>query len=371
MKRDLAYGLMDPLNPFGTDNLRSLSEFYRLSRNPLERALGTIGGSDNVSRLLLESQQTGGLATRMRDPYPDTATATLIKGEHDFGLRHTMKAVETAKRDRNIFVQTLAEDTLFLTRRAALDAFDGGIMRTAQALARDTGTLASVIAATRQRGEIANVATSIVQRMDAMRLTELAGSSFPTPAADLFARHFANAREAAEQLEGAATPEQRAALVAMLLGAVLALLRGMAANTRKELFGLGAFMLFSLACDVNSLIPSEPPPGLTPAQVEMIEETHRSTADLAREFHAYVESEQHLDDAYVAALPRAELKRTAVIRMEPNGHGRTLMRAPEGTLLAVVRTDRRWRLTVYRDPLTDELAQGWIYAPAIRLFDDG
>lgn len=339
---------MESRNPYGANNLWSLSELYRQSRNPLEHALGIIGGSNSIGRLLGESQQTGELAARMRDPYPDTATAALIKGEHDFGLRHTMKAVKTAKRDRNLFVQTLAKDTLSLTRRAALDAFDDGIMRTAKTLARDTAMLESVIAATRQRDEIASLATSIVQRMDTLRLTELAGGSFPKPAAELFAHHFANAREAAEQLEGAAPQEQRAALVAMLLSAVLALLRGMAANTRKELFGLGVFMLFSLACDVNSLIPSEPPPGMTPAQVEMIEETHRSTADRAREFHAYVESEQHLDDAYVAALPQAELKRTAVIRTEPNGHGRTWMRAPEGTLLAIVRTERRWKLTAYR-----------------------
>lgn len=362
---------MDPRNPFGLGDVQPLSELRRLTRNPIAAALGTIGSGDGIGRLLRQSQQMRELAARTRDPYPDTVTALLGRGRDDFGLRHTVKAIETAQRDRNLFARTLANNDLFLTRRAALDAFNGGIMRTAETLARDTGTLASMIAATRQRDDIAGIASSIVRRMETLRLTELARTSLPTPADEPFARHFANAREAAARLEEAATEEQRTALIATLLGAVLALVRGIAANTRKEFLQVGFVMLFGLACDVNSLLPGAPLPGMTPAQVQMLDDTHRSTADLAREFHAYRESERHLDDAYVADLPRAELRRRAIIRAEPNADGRALMRAPKGTLLAIVRTERRWRLAVYRDPLTDALVQGWIHAPAVRLLDDG
>lgn len=369
--RDLAYGLMDLRNPFGVGDLRSLSELQRLTRNPIEAALGTIGSGDGIGRLLRQSQQMRGLAARTRDPYPDTVTALLGKGQDDFGLRLTVKAIETAQRDRNLFAQTLAKNDLLLTRRAALDAFNGGIMRTAETLARDTGTLASMIAVTRQRDEITGLASSIVRRMETLRLTELARTSLPTPADEPFARHFANAREAAARLEEAATEEQRTALIATLLGAVFALVRGIAANTKKEFLQVGLVMLFGLACDVDSLLPGDPLPGMTPAQGHVLNDTHRSTADLARKFQAYLESERHLDDAYVADLPRAELKRTAIIRAEPSGDGRALIRAPERTLLAIVRTERRWRLVVYRDPLTDQLAQGWLHAPAVRLLDDG
>ena len=73
------------------------------------------------------------------------------------------------------------------------------------------------------------------------------------------------------------------------------------------------------------------------------------------------------NEAYVSSLPRAELNRPAPIRCAADGTAQVILKAPKGMLLAVKQSQGRWRLVVYRDPLTDQLAEGWVYAPSVQL----
>lgn len=362
---------MNPRNLFGDDQLKTVSELYRRSRPPLEATLATLGGTHGLKRLIDQALEAQSLVSRIRQHSPETTSALMARGGRDFGLNHTMRAIDEARRGRELFLQTAAGTDLSATRRAAIDAFDSGILRTANAIASDTGLLASAIAATRQRADIALLASNIAERMDAMRLTELARGALPRPTLDQIAGHAAAAREAAERLRQDVTEDQRTALLATLLGAVLAVLQWVAGNTKREVLGVGLLMLVSLTADVNSLIPREPPPGMTPQQVQTLNETHSATLELSARLKELVESDRRLDEAYVADLPRAELKRAAIVRAEPSSEGKAAMRAAEGTLVAIVRTEGRWSLAVYRDPLTDELAQGWVTTRAVRMLDGG
>jgi hypothetical protein len=247
---------------------------------------------------------------------------------------------------------------------------DTGILRTAETIARNQSVIAAAIAGTRRHDEIAGLASSIVNRIDALRLGEFGRDSFPVSLTEQFAKEYETVREAAERFEAAETDEERAALLRTLLAAIVAILRGIAGNTKKEVLSIGLLMLFSLSADVNSLIPHDAPPGMTPAQVEMLEETHRTTETLQRELEQYLESDHRLDETYVSNLPRAELARAATIRVEPERHGKALWRAPAGTLLAIAMVKGKWKLATYRDPLTDELAQGWVYGSTVTMLDD-
>ena len=110
---------------------------------------------------------------------------------------------------------------------------------------------------------------------------------------------------------------------------------------------------------------------MTPAQVQMLEETRSGVDRMIEEWSAYRTAEHSIDEAAVADLPRAELSRGATIRAEPRREGKALAKAPEGTLLAIAGSQGRWRHVYYRDPLTDQLALAWVYGPAVRLLDDG
>ena len=73
------------------------------------------------------------------------------------------------------------------------------------------------------------------------------------------------------------------------------------------------------------------------------------------------------DNAYLEGLPRAELKREAAIRREPQGKALVLTRGGKGLELAIKESRGKWRLVVYRDAL-NELAfrkAGSITAPAV------
>ena len=73
---------------------------------------------------------------------------------------------------------------------------------------------------------------------------------------------------------------------------------------------------------------------------------------------------------YVASLPRGELARKANIRSGPSGSAARIMVADAGTPIAVVKSEKRWRLVVYRDPLTEQLAQGWVYETLVAMVGD-
>lgn len=70
-------------------------------------------------------------------------------------------------------------------------------------------------------------------------------------------------------------------------------------------------------------------------------------------------------DAYLAGLPRAVLSRDAIFRRKPERAGEVVLKASEGEVVAIAKTQGRWRLVVFRDPLSNQLAQAWVYQTAL------
>jgi len=81
-------------------------------------------------------------------------------------------------------------------------------------------------------------------------------------------------------------------------------------------------------------------------------------------------ADEAADESYVSGLPRAELKRATAIRREAQSKAEVLMRGVKGMPLAIKQSQGRWRLVVYRDLLTDQLSEGWVYAPVVQMFDE-
>lgn len=356
-------------NPFNQPP--SIFDLYRQSESALETTRRTFGHADNLKRLM--DQLDGPLKTIRAlpaDPYRDVTDMMLKRIRDEDGWRSTMRAIEEATRQRDLTLRAATGfSALQEQQRLAATAFDSGILRTAELIGRNRDTIATAIAAVRAQEEIAGLASSIVKRMETLRLTDLTLDVFPRTAVDRFMAEYARAQRAAAEFEAAETEEERAALLASLLMALVTALKGLLKNTRKEIIGLSALALIGVIADVNSLLPSHPPPGMTAEQEHKLDETRQEAKQIHRELEALRESYQHLDEAWVSNLPRAELRRAAFIRSEPHRTGKVLIKAAEGTPLALVRVGGKWKLVAFRDPLTEQLAQGWVYGQNVTVFD--
>lgn len=356
-------------NPFGQP--LSIVDLYRQTRPALELARESIGHADNLKRLMGELDgPLKAFWALPAGPYSNTVDLMLKRVRDEEGWRSTLRAVEESRLQRELALQTVTGfGPLLEQQRLAATALDTGIVRTAELLGRNSNTIASAIAAVRAQDEIALLASSIVDRMETLRFTALTRDAFPRSAVDIFLEEFAKAQRAASEFAEVETEEERTVLLAALLMSLVNALRGLLQNTRKDVLGLSALALLSVVANVKSLLPSSPPPGMTVEQVQTLEETHRDVERIEREFKELHESNRGLDEAYISTLSRAELKRSAIIRAEPRRDGRALVRADEGEALALVEKQGKWRLVAFRDPLTGQLAQGWVYGANVTEFE--
>lgn len=172
-----------------------------------------------------------------------------------------------------------------------------------------------------------------------------------------------------EAIGQAESPEQTAGLLTALVSLVAAIFSGFGENTLKELRGIGAFRLIELLLMAFAILHMVVPAELSPAEQKVVTEMKVEIATLEDKLGQIVAANEAANEAYVADLPRAELKRDAAIRRDAQGKAPMLMRGTKGTPLAVKDSRGKWRLVVYRDALTDQLSEGWVYAPAVQLLD--
>jgi hypothetical protein len=172
-----------------------------------------------------------------------------------------------------------------------------------------------------------------------------------------------------EAIGQADSPEQSAGLFAALVSLMAALFQRFGENTIKEVSGVGAIKLFELFLVVVAVVQWIAPPDMSPAEKKIVAEMKVEIETLEQRIASLLAAHEMANEAYVGDLPRAELKRTAPIRREPQGKAPILMRGEANLLLAVKECRGKWRLVVYRDPLSDQLSEGWVYAPSVRLLD--
>jgi hypothetical protein len=172
-----------------------------------------------------------------------------------------------------------------------------------------------------------------------------------------------------EAMGEAQSPEQSASLFAALLSVMAAIFSGFHENTVKELRGVGSVKLLEIFMLAVAIWQFATPADLSPAQQKVVAEMQAEFESMEDKLDKILATTEAANEAYVAELPRAELRRSAAICREGQARARVLMRGEAGMLLAVKESRGRWRLVVYRDPLTDQLSEGWVHAPAVRMLD--
>lgn len=163
--------------------------------------------------------------------------------------------------------------------------------------------------------------------------------------------------------------EQSASLFAAFVSVMAALFSGFRENTVNELREVGAVRLLEIFMLAVAIWQFAAPAEMSPAEKKAAVEMRADLETLQDKLDRILAANEAADEAYVSALPRAELKRSVAIRREGRAGAAVLMRGEAGMLLAVKASRGRWRLVVYRDPLTAQLSEGWVYAPAVRMLD--
>lgn len=215
--------------------------------------------------------------------------------------------------------------------------------------------------------------SAIAERMLMMDLGTLrASEDVVQSATELAARSVIEAQRIAEAFASAQTDEEGAVLYGSMLDVLAELFSNLGPNTIPELrrMGLVEFVSFifgflGLVLGAVALIPQDP--SQSPQDKAAFAELTQKVDRLQQETKAYHEAEVHNDEAYVANLPRAELSRDATFRRTPERSGQVVLKAPKGAVLAIAENRGRWRLVVYRDPLSNQLARAWVYETAVTL----
>lgn len=349
--------------------LDTTGKFMR-QRSVIEQAArGTMSHADSIKRMMDQIDGSAGVLRHLqRDPMQDTVSQLLKRIRDVDNLRATAQAINEAHRNRDFALRALGSTDLLRQRDLALTAYSSGISRTAEILARNRDLFASPLSANRSIDEISGLASSIVRQIESLRLSVQLDPNWTEPLAVQYAEQFGIVRDVVEEFEAAETNEQRSALLLTLLMALVAMMRAFAGNTKNQVLGIGALALLGVVADVVSLLPHDTP-GMPPAQVAMIKDTRDEVGVLREELKAYRLSEHELDEKWVAELPRAELKRNAMIRNAAGRDGRVLAKLETEAPLAIIEPNGAWKQVAYRDPLTGELTQGWVYGPLVRLLD--
>lgn len=208
--------------------------------------------------------------------------------------------------------------------------------------------------------------SAIAERMRLIDLQTLRASDDPpTSATAIAAEMVIEVQRIATAIVEAPTEEEGARLYGSLLDTLLNFIKNLGPNTVPELnkMGLVGFATFIITImSAYALIPQENfGPQEKAAFAELNEKVDRLQEDDRHYHEAAAESEKN----YVADLPQAELVRDATFRQKPSRDGSVVLKAPKGTKVAISRSEGRWRMVIFRDPLSEQLAQAWVYAPAL------
>jgi hypothetical protein len=204
-----------------------------------------------------------------------------------------------------------------------------------------------------------------MRQLDAMTLRASEGVFQSSTA--LAAEMVLETQRVAEAILAAPTDGESVELQGQLLALIVSFVPRLGPKTIIELHNMGLFQWTGWLAGVLGLLLAIAAlhPDQSPDEKAAFAELNQKVEVLQHETNRYYDAEGRAEEAYVAGLPRAELRRDASFRREPKGTGAIVLKAPKGTSLAVERSQGRWRLVVFRDPLSKQLAKAWVYSTAL------
>ncbi|WOF44736.1 hypothetical protein KNJ79_07480 [Sphingopyxis indica] len=359
-------------NPFGfPDNAT-----YRLMREELQRAeqLRRALGPDYVRRAIEDVERQRALLTALDwdQTFRAAREALRLAQEQRQSLWQlasadwALAARETA-RDIALQQQSLIEQQRELTGSMA------GAMKVLQAQSSMLDTAFGVADfAARQRSLIDQIAPAmqlygaIAQRMRMIDFATLRASADAVDSSlAAVAESVIEAQQLAEAMAATEDTHERAKLLHRFLEVLFAPFGRFGVNTVGEYENMGLFGLLSILSAILSFITASLPPAQSPEDKAAFAELNGKLDRMQAEERRYHDVKAERDQAFLAGMPRGQLSRAATLRRRPHRDGEIVFRADVGMELAIEKSEGRWRLVVFRDPLSDQLMRAWVYSTAI------
>lgn len=126
-----------------------------------------------------------------------------------------------------------------------------------------------------------------------------------------------------------------------------------------------------IALALIAFIQSLEPAQLSPEDAAVLQKTRESADEMELRVGELTDIVLKDDAAFLKDLPRAQAVRTSPVRDLPRREGAIVAHLAMGEVVAIVLRRGRWLRVAYRDRLTEQLAEGWVYASLLRKLDAG
>lgn len=216
--------------------------------------------------------------------------------------------------------------------------------------------------------DILKTAAERARMIDMMTVRATAGA-VATSSAIALVDQVVEAQRIIEAISNTEDASQSTHLVVQFITLMSVMFSRFGENTLNEMRNIGAVTLIGVLMTFQGIYKEISPQNLTPAEQKAHSEIVDHVSTIQEKLDEILSMDEAAKNAYVDRYPRGELKRHAVLRQEPSGKAQVLIRSDAGTLIAIKERRGNWFLAVYRDPLSDQLSEGWVNAPAVQLLD--
>lgn len=377
---------MKSKDPFDLSATKRIEDFYLLERKQalmLKRALGPasvlqeqMDAMKSPLKQLAELQNSGVLsaAEQARKLHADQfQSINKIMSTNQFSsIRDT--ALALSKQD-----DSLTNQLKMLSR-----SLDTGILATAKAMQEQKGVLTAAMAATQWHSQWKILAEQFSPNISAIRtiaeramfldvatLRATANNHIQTASTQWVAEQAIEAQTIAEALAQAETADDSARLFIAFVSVLSAIFSRLKDNTAEELRNMGLVSIFTIALAIMALPQLQSDSAMSEDERFAYAELQSSMNALQEDLGKILEADVALDQSYVADLPRAEILRKASIRYKPERSGQRLAVLNAGDPIAIIKREGRWYQIIYRDPLANQLTQGWVYGTLVVLLNAG
>jgi hypothetical protein len=361
-------------NPFGLPE-SAVDRFLREERERTKLYKDLLGGGA-VAEAMREANRTRDLMRGLDFDKPYRGIVEMMEQDRkqlDFlkSLTSTPWALSVTETARSIMQRDA--DLIEQQRRMSSSVLD-----TMRAFDANRSTVAAAIAAASSgetyRKMVADMLpqvtafSAIAERMRMVDMMTLRASDGVVESATVIAAEMViETQRIAEAIAAVPTGEDSAALFDELFETIAAYLAKLGPNTIAELNAMGLVQwsgwLFGFLGFVLAIVALQPNPSAEQAKKiaalnEKVEVLHQDNERLAA-------ADAHASEAYLDKLPKAELTRDATLRRKPGRAGEVVLKAKTGQVVAIEKKQGRWRLIVFRDPLSNQLARAWVYETAL------
>ncbi|PHR21609.1 MAG: hypothetical protein COA41_00410 [Sphingopyxis sp.] len=367
-------------NPFGLSSTNGIEDFYRREREQalmLKRALGPasvlqeqMDARKSPLKQFAELQNSGVLSA--------VEQARKLHADQFQSINQLMAPNQFSAIRETALALSKQNDSLTNQLKLLAQSFDTGILATAKAMQEQKGVLSAAMAATQWQSQWKILAEQFSPNVSAIRtiaeramfldvamLRATANNHIQTVSTQWVAEQAIEAQNIVEALAQAETADESARLFIAFVSIISAIFSHFKENTVEELRSAGLVSVLVFALAIMALPQLQPEASMSEDERAAYSELQSSVDALHDDLGKILEAENALDESFISDLPRGEILRRASIRHKPERTGQRLAILDGGVPIAIVEKEGRWFRIVYRDPLANQLTQGWVYGTLV------